>query len=103
MPVYRHKKKWMYDFWKNEVRYRKGGYSTKQKAVEAEAKARATARMINMDFVQLCESRLKELEVKRSRQHFKEMKSFLKNITPIFGRKTEVSRKDIVEYPSVPI
>ncbi len=98
MPVYRHKKKWMYDFWKNEVRYRKGGYLTKQDAIEAEARARSTAKLINMDFVRLCENRLADVETRRSNQYFNEMKSFFKSVAPVFGNKFRIGKDDIVGY-----
>lgn len=98
MPVYKHKKKWMYDFWKSGVRYRQGGYADKQGAVEAEAKARTTANLINMDFVELCESRLAEIETRRSKQYFREMELFFQRIAPIFAVKRRIGKDDIVQY-----
>lgn len=97
MP-YKHKGRWMYDFWKNGVRYRQGGFAEKQEAVEAEAKARTTANLINMDFVKLCESRLEDVETRRSKQYFREMQSFFRSITPYFGKKKKIGKEDIVEY-----
>ena len=98
MPVYRHKGKWMYDFWKNEVRYRKGRYLSKQDAIEAEARARSTAKLINMDFVKLCENRLDDVKTRRSNQYFNEMKSFFKSVAPIFANKSRIGKDDIVGY-----
>jgi integrase len=98
VPVYRHKGKWMYDFWKNEVRYRKGRYLSKQDAIEAEARARSTAKLINMDFVKLCENRLDDVETRRSKQYFNEMKSFFKSVAPIFANKSRIGKDDVVGY-----
>lgn len=98
MAIYKHKKKWMYDFWKNGVRYRQGGFTEKQGAVEAEAKVRTTSSLINMDFVKLCESRLEDVETRRSKQYFREMQSFFKTITPYSATKKKIGKEDIVEY-----
>ncbi len=98
MPVYKHKGKWMYDFWKNDVRYRQGGYLDKEEAKDAEARARSTANLINMDFVKLCEDRLKEVETRRSKQYFREMQSFFKLVAPVFAAKRKIGKEDIVEY-----
>ncbi len=98
MAIYKHKGKWMYDFWKNEVRYRKGGFLDKQEAIEAEARARSTAKLINMDFVSLCESRLDDVKTRRSKQYFREMQLFFQKITPIFAHKRRIGKEDIVEY-----
>ncbi len=98
MSVYKHKGKWMYDFWKNEVRYREGGYPTKLDAQEAEARARSTANQINMDFVKLCESRLDDVETRRSKQYFREMQLFFQKIAPTFALKRKIGKEDIVQY-----
>ncbi|MBA4390619.1 MAG: hypothetical protein C0399_06760 [Syntrophus sp. (in: bacteria)] len=101
MAVYRHKGKWMYDFWKNKVRYRQGGFQDKQDAIEKEAIARSTASLINMDFVKLCESRLADIEIRRSKQYFGEMKSFFKSVAPVFANKKKIGKDDIVEYLNI--
>jgi integrase len=88
----------MYDFWKNRTRYRQGGFQDKIEAVEAEAKARTTANMINMDFVELCESRLNEVETRRSKLYFREQQLFFQQIAPIFAIKKKITKDDIVEY-----
>jgi len=98
MAIYKHKGKWMYDFWKNGVRYRKGGFQDKQEAIEAEAKARSTANLINMDFVQLCESRLDDVKTRRSKQYFREMQLFFEKIIPVFANKKKIGKDDMVEY-----
>ncbi|MDA8241030.1 MAG: hypothetical protein M0Z67_11755 [Nitrospiraceae bacterium] len=69
--IYKHHGKWMFDFWKNGVRHRKGGYKTKQDAAIAEVLARKNLKGMNTDFIRLCESRLKELETRRTGKWFK--------------------------------
>lgn len=98
MAIYKHKGKWMYDFWKNGVRYRKGSIQDKQEAIEIEARTRSTANLINMDFVQLCESRLDDVKTRRSKQYFREMQLFFEKITPVFANKKKIGKDDIVEY-----
>lgn len=98
MVVYKHHQKWSYDFQKTGQRYRKGGYITKKDAVEAEAKARMTARMISTDFIKLCEARLEDLEVRRSRKHFRENQELFKNLIVIWGYRKEITRTDVENY-----
>lgn len=53
----------------------------------------------NTDFIKLCTSRLEELEIKRSKQHFKENFSIIKKIlVPRWGAKKKITRDDVEEY-----
>ena len=78
MTVSRHHASWRWDFWKNGQRYKKGGYATKQEAKTAESDFRKTLKQTNMAFIKLCESRLEELELKRTKQHFKENRTLMR-------------------------
>lgn len=98
MAVYRHRSSWMYDFVKNARRYREGGYRTRQEAVEAEAKARTTARKINMDFLRLCTSRLEDLETRRSKGHFERNKLLFEKLVSKWGTLSEVTITDVEEF-----
>lgn len=48
-----------------------------------------------MDFIRLCESRLKELETRRSPKWFKENQLLLEKLILLWGRKKEIIRDDI--------
>lgn len=98
MTVYRHQGKWRYDFWLNGVRIRGSGFKTKQEAKDAETAARKKIGTINTDFMKLCESRLDDLEARRSEKYFKVNKLFLKKLVKMWGEKKEVTRKDIESY-----
>lgn len=97
MAAYRHRNGWMYDFMKNGKRYREGGFATKKEAVEEEAKARATARKINMDFLKLCTSRLEDIEARRSDGHFKRNKLIFENLMKKWVTKSEITIIDVEE------
>ena len=98
MSVYRHRGKWMYDFLKNGMRYREGGYGTKNEAQDEEARARATARRINTDFMKLCESRLQEMEMRRSKGHFERNQLLFKNLIKRWATLKKVTREDVESY-----
>lgn len=98
MTISRHHGKWRYDFWKDGVRYRKGGYETKQEAKIAEAEEMKQAPAINTDFVRLCNARLAELEAKRSRKYFKENEKFIKNLIVRWATLKKVTRDDVEDY-----
>lgn len=98
MAVYKHRGKWMYDFWKNEVRYRESGYESKAEAQDEEAKARTTAKKINTDFIKLCNSRLEELEMRRSKGHFERNKLIFKNLIKKWATKKKITREDVEEH-----
>lgn len=97
MAVYRHRNKWMYDFVKNDKRYREGGFATKKEAVEQEAKTRTAARKINMDFLRLCTSRLEDLEARRSKGHFERNRLIFESLIRRWSMKTEITMIDVEE------
>lgn len=96
--VEKHGATWRYDFTRRGVRYRNGGYLTKEEAKEAEAKARTSARRINTGFIALCESRLKDLEIRRTKGHFERNKLLIENLIKIWATKREISREDVKDY-----
>lgn len=98
MSVRKQRKKWRYEIMINGVRYGKSGYATKQEARSAEEAERKKIGKINTDFVGLCESRLEEVELKRTDQHFRETRVFLENITKLWGTKKEITREDVENY-----
>ncbi len=101
MAVYRHRNLWMYDFMKNGKRYREGGFQTRKEAVEEEAKARATARKINMDFLKLCTSRLEDIETRRSKGHFERNKLIFEDLMKRWAVKSEVTMIDVEDLLQV--
>jgi hypothetical protein len=98
MAVYKHRGKWMWDFVKNGTRHREGGYETKQEAIEDEARARTFARKINMDFVNLCDSRLEELKMRRSKGHYERNKLLFDNLKKKWAINKTVTRQDVENY-----
>lgn len=96
--LYKNHGKWMYDFEKSGARHRKGGFKTKQDAAIAEVMARKNLKGMNTDFIGLCESRLKELETRRTPKWFKENKLLIEKLTPLWGKKKEVTRKDVEDF-----
>lgn len=96
--VEKHGKKWRYDFLKDGVRYKMGGFKSKAEAVQAEAEARTGARTINMDFLKLCNSRLEEVEIRRTKKHFQETKVLLQELISLWGTFPQISRDDIHDY-----
>lgn len=98
MAVYRHQGKWKYDFWKNKVRHQEGGFQTKQEAKAAEAEARKNLKGMNLDFIALCESRLKDLKGRRTQQYFNENKWLIEKLILRWKGKKKIVREDIEEY-----
>ena len=98
MTVYRHGEKWMFDFWKNSRRQRKGGYRTKTQAMIAEAEARKNLKAMNSGFTELCESRLKDVEKRRSPKYFLDNERLIKNLILKWNAKKEITRKDVEGY-----
>jgi integrase len=96
--VEKHGKKWRYDFLKDGIRYKKGGYRTKGDAIEAEARARATAKTINMDFLRLCNARLEDLEVRRTNDYFLENKRLFENLMEMWGDFPTITKDDVETY-----
>lgn len=96
--VEKHGTTWRYDFVKHQVRYKKGGYRTKQEAIEAEAKARTGAKRINTDFLKLCNSRLEELEIRRSKGHFQRNKILFESLMVRWGTLAVIATEDVETY-----
>lgn len=96
--VERHGTRWRYDFLKGGVRYRNGGYRTKQEAIEAEAVARAGAKTINTDFLKLCTARLEDLEVRRTKDYFLENKRLFERLMVLWGHLAKVTTEDVEDY-----
>ena len=96
--VYKHHDKWRYEFEKNGVRHRKGGFKNKQDAAIAEVMARKNLKGMNTDFIKLCESRLKELETRRTDKWFKENKLLIEKLVPLWGKQKEITRQDIEDF-----
>jgi len=51
-----------------------------------------------MAFIGLCEKRLEDLEVRRSKKHFKENKTLFENLILLWGNKKDITRSDVEEY-----
>ena len=100
MTVAKHHGKWRYDFLMKGMRHRKGGFATKQEALEAELKARKNLRRTNLGFIALCESRLDDILARRTPKYFKENRKLIKKLILRWGDRKEVSRKDVEEYLS---
>ena len=98
MTVYRHQGKWAYDFWKNGRRIRQAGFSTKLEAQIEEVEARKNLKKMNSDFIGLCESRLKEIQLRRTPKYFEENLKLIKTLIRLWGTKKEVTREDVEEY-----
>lgn len=98
MTVYRHQGRWLYDFQKDGRRQREGGFLTKQEAKNAETDARRNLNKTNSDFIELCESRLKDIQTRRTPKYFKENHQFIKNLILIWSPLKEVTRQDVEFY-----
>jgi integrase len=98
MAVYKVKTGWKFDFQKLGHRFTKTGFPTKEKARTAEAKARGKARMISMAFSELCEKRLDEIKLNRTKKHLEENQRLFKNLTERWATKKEIKRDDVEEY-----
>lgn len=96
--VEKHGRVYRYDFLRKGVRYKNSGYLTKEEAKEAEARARMSARRINTSFIKLCNSRLRDLEVRRSKGHFERNKLLIEKLIPLWATKREITREDVKNY-----
>jgi integrase len=96
--IEKHGKTYRYCFNRKGIRYRKGGYQTREDAKEAEARARTQAKRINTDFIKLCESRLKDVEIRRSKGHFERNRLLIEKLTALWGTKKEITREDVKSY-----
>ncbi len=98
MTVYRHRKFWRYDFWKNGIRQRESGFRTKAEARAAEAEARKKLKGLNATFINISVSRLRDLKQRRTKQYFNENKKLIKKLIKLWKKKKEVLRKDVDDY-----
>jgi integrase len=96
--VEKHGKTWRYDFLRDGLRYKKGGFRNKQAAVQAEAEARAGVKSINTDFLRLCTARLEDIEIRRSKHHFLENKKLFEILMQFWGNLPTITRDDVEEY-----
>lgn len=98
MTIYRHQGKWRYDFWKKGIRHRQAGYLTKEKARIAEAEARKKVKKTNTDFISWCESRLDDLNERRSHKYAKENGWLIKKLILKWGSLKEITRQNIEDF-----
>lgn len=98
MTVYRFQGKWRYHFILNGIRHTRAGFDTKQEGRTAEADARRRVGRINTDFIGLCEARLKDLELRRGVQHFKENKALFERLVARWGSEKVITRKMVSAY-----
>lgn len=98
MTVYRHRDRWRFDFLKNKVRHQESGFLTKQEARAAEAEARKKLKGMNLGFINLCESRLKDLESRRTTQYLNENQWLIEKLIIRWKGKKKIRREDIEEY-----
>jgi integrase len=100
MAVYQNKgrKTFIYDFWKHGVRHREGGFLTEKEAQEEEARAKAFAKRINLDFAKLCASRLEDLKLRRSEGHWERNDKLFKILKLKWATLKQVTRDDVEEH-----
>lgn len=87
---------WAYDFKKNG-RHRKAGFKTRAEAIEAQAKALLAAPKINMDLKKLCDSRLKDLALRRSKGHAERNTLIFERIMDEWADKKQITIEDVEE------
>lgn len=85
MSVSRHQGKWRFEFMIDSVRYRQSGFETKQAARDAEAERRKDLKRMNLDFLRLCKSRLRDLKINRTKKYLKENRKLVKNLIRGWG------------------
>ncbi len=98
MTVYRHQGKWLYDFRKDKMRHREGGFNTKAEAKAAEADAKKNLKGTNLAFTKVCVSRLRDLKQRRTKQYFTENKKLIKKLIKLWKKKKKILREDVEEY-----
>lgn len=98
MTVYRFQGKWRYHFIRNAIRHTRAGFDSKQEARIAEADARRQVERINTDFIGLCEARLRDLELRRGVQHFKENKALFEKLVGRWGTGKAITRRMVTSY-----
>jgi len=100
VAVSRHQGKWRSEVWlKGKRIWSESGFETELDARVAEQEAKESYSETNTDFIKLCESRMEELELKRSRSHFQEnLKLFKNRLIPLWGMKKKITRDDVEKY-----
>ncbi len=79
--------------------YRSQVFDTELEAKNHEKEAVENLEAINTGFIKLCESRLDDLELKRSEKHFNENLTLIKqHLIPRWGRKKQITRDEVEEY-----
>ncbi len=97
MSVYFHHGSWWIDLkMKGKRVVREGGYKTELDARIAERDYKEEL-PTNTDFIRLCEKLLEDLEIKRSKDHFRTMKKLSKELIKWFGMK-KPTRDSIEDY-----
>jgi integrase len=98
MAQVKHQGKWRYEFLKDGIRHRKSGFPSKTEAMLAEAKAREQIGKINSDFLRLCNSRLEEVEIHRSKNYFIQNKKTIEVLIARWATYETITRPDIEAY-----
>jgi integrase len=98
MAIWQRGNKWRAELWHKGKRVWSDKYDTELEARNAEAEERENLTEINTDFIKLCESRLEELEIKRSKSHFRENHTLIKKLIKKWGAQKKVKRDDIEEH-----
>lgn len=100
MAIYQHQGKWRVEIWlKGKRIFRQGGIPSELEARNIEKEAMENAQWINTDLLKLCEARLDELQLKRSKGHYQQNKVLIKKLIAIWGDTRRVSRidRDLIE------
>ncbi|MFZ0946123.1 MAG: tyrosine-type recombinase/integrase [Syntrophobacteraceae bacterium] len=98
MSVYFHHGSWWIDIkLKGKRICREGGFKNELDAKIAEREKKENLTGINTDFIKLCESRLEDLEAKRSKDHFRTNKKLIQTLIKRFGTR-KITRDSIEDY-----
>lgn len=98
MSVFLYQGKWMYEFYHDKNRYRKGGFPNKTQALKAEREAIRQAGNINKGFISICDNRLAELKIRRTYRYYIENKSLIEKLKSLWGKKQIITRQDVEDY-----
>jgi integrase len=100
LAVVKHQGKYRVEIYQKAKRvYRRSGFETELEAKIHEKEVLENLEAINTGFIKLCDSRLEELELKRSEKHFNENLTLIKQeLIPRWGRKKIISRDDVESY-----
>ncbi|MHC1728017.1 MAG: tyrosine-type recombinase/integrase [Syntrophobacteraceae bacterium] len=97
MAVEKHHGSWRVKIYvKGKLIHMQGGFAEKLDAQIYERDVKENLK-INTDFLKLCESRLEDLELKRSKKHFKENRALIRQWIERWGAK-RITRDDVEEY-----